>query len=135
MLEVIRTDYVEEEGPFGEFTGYYGMLLDGMQYQYVNGFAYRQPMPVPEDQLPERFALVGSSFGSLVSLAFTLAHPAITSVNAVSSVTRWRPERMTRRSERDTCSSPTISTIRGSSAVPYRASAASAGNQIDQSGR
>jgi phosphohistidine swiveling domain-containing protein len=41
---------------FREFTGYYGMLLDGIQYQYVNGFAYRQPMPVPEDQLPERFA-------------------------------------------------------------------------------
>ena len=41
---------------FREFTGYYGMLLDGMQYQYVNGFAYKQAMPVPEDQLPERFA-------------------------------------------------------------------------------
>jgi rifampicin phosphotransferase len=41
---------------FREFTGYYGMLLDGIQYQYVNGFAYKQPMPVPEDQVPERFA-------------------------------------------------------------------------------
>ena len=56
------TRYWEEMHPepflrgFREFTGYYGMLLDGMQYRYVNGFAYRQPMPVPEDQLPERFA-------------------------------------------------------------------------------
>jgi len=41
---------------FREFTGYYGMLLDGMAYEYVNGFAYKQPRPVSEDQLPERFA-------------------------------------------------------------------------------
>ena len=41
---------------FREFTSYYGMLLDGMQYQYVNGFAYKQAMPVPEDQVPMRFA-------------------------------------------------------------------------------
>jgi rifampicin phosphotransferase len=41
---------------FREFTSYYGMLLDGMQYQYVNGFAYKQTMPVPEDQVPKRFA-------------------------------------------------------------------------------
>ncbi len=41
---------------FREFTSYYGMLLDGMQYQYVNGFAYKQLIPVPEDQVPERFA-------------------------------------------------------------------------------
>lgn len=41
---------------FQEFTGYYGMLLDGMAYQYVNGFAYKQPRPVSEDQIPGRFA-------------------------------------------------------------------------------
>jgi pyruvate,water dikinase len=41
---------------FHEFTSYYGMLLDGMQYRYVNGFCYKQALPVPEDQLPERFA-------------------------------------------------------------------------------
>ena len=41
---------------FREFTGYYGMLLDGMAYGYVNGFSYKQPRPVPEDQLPQRFA-------------------------------------------------------------------------------
>jgi phosphohistidine swiveling domain-containing protein len=41
---------------FQEFTAYYGMLLDGMAYRYVNGFAYKQPRPVSEDQIPERFA-------------------------------------------------------------------------------
>ena len=41
---------------FREFTGYYGMLLDSMNYQYVNGFAYSQKVPVAEDRLPERFA-------------------------------------------------------------------------------
>jgi rifampicin phosphotransferase len=40
---------------FREFTAYYGMLLDSMNYQYVNGFAYRQPQPVAEEELPQRF--------------------------------------------------------------------------------
>jgi len=44
--------------------------------------------------LPERFALVGSSFGSLVSLAFALAHPerlkALVLVSPVASVRRIR---------------------------------------------
>jgi pimeloyl-ACP methyl ester carboxylesterase len=48
----------------------------------------------PDTQLPERFALVGSSFGSLVSLAFTLAHPerlrALVLVSPVASVHRVR---------------------------------------------
>src|SRR4051794_21207484 len=41
---------------FREFTSYYGMLLDGMAYGYVNGFCYKQPRPVSEEQIPERFA-------------------------------------------------------------------------------
>jgi pimeloyl-ACP methyl ester carboxylesterase len=48
----------------------------------------------PSAALPERFALVGSSFGSLVSLAFTLAHPervrALVLVSPVASVHRVR---------------------------------------------
>ena len=48
----------------------------------------------PDTRLPERFALVGSSFGSLVSLAFTLAHPervrALVLVSPVASVHRVR---------------------------------------------
>ena len=48
----------------------------------------------PEARLPERFALLGSSFGSLISLAFTLAHPervkALVLVSPVASVERVR---------------------------------------------
>jgi pyruvate,water dikinase len=41
---------------FGEFTRYYGMLLDRMVYAYVNGFAYKQARPVSDDEVPARFA-------------------------------------------------------------------------------
>jgi pimeloyl-ACP methyl ester carboxylesterase len=48
----------------------------------------------PDAGLPERFALLGSSFGSLVSLAFTLAYPervrALVLVSPVASVQRVR---------------------------------------------
>jgi pimeloyl-ACP methyl ester carboxylesterase len=48
----------------------------------------------PDARLPERFALVGSSFGSLISIAFTLAHPerikALVLVSPVASVQRVR---------------------------------------------
>jgi pimeloyl-ACP methyl ester carboxylesterase len=48
----------------------------------------------PDAQLPERFALVGSSFGSLISIAFALAHPervkALVLVSPVASVHRVR---------------------------------------------
>ncbi len=40
---------------FSEFTAYYGMLLDRIEPGYVNGFAYHQPRPVSEEQIPERF--------------------------------------------------------------------------------
>jgi rifampicin phosphotransferase len=45
--------------PFGrgfrEFTRYYGMLFDSLDYQYVNGFGYRSSRPAPEDEIPQRF--------------------------------------------------------------------------------
>ncbi len=48
----------------------------------------------PDARLPERFALVGSSFGSLVSIAFALEHPervkALVLVSPVASVRRIR---------------------------------------------
>jgi phosphohistidine swiveling domain-containing protein len=39
-----------------EFARYYGMLFDGLETGYVNGFAYNRPAPVPEQEIPERFA-------------------------------------------------------------------------------
>lgn len=40
---------------FREFTRYYGMLLDSLEYAYVNGFAYHAPRPVPPEEAPARF--------------------------------------------------------------------------------
>jgi pyruvate,water dikinase len=47
---------------FSEFTRYYGMLIDGLQMAYVNGFAYRTVAPAPEEQIPERFARADEVF-------------------------------------------------------------------------
>jgi phosphohistidine swiveling domain-containing protein len=55
------TRYWEEMHPgpfkrgFSEFTRYYGLLLDTMEFQYVNGFAYSSQRPVAEDEAPRRF--------------------------------------------------------------------------------
>ncbi len=38
-----------------EFARYYGMLIGGLSYGYVNGLAYMQIVPVPEAEMPERF--------------------------------------------------------------------------------
>lgn len=38
-----------------DFARYYGMLIDGLQIAYINGFAYNQVMPVPDAEIPERF--------------------------------------------------------------------------------
>ncbi len=40
---------------FREFTRYYGMLLDTLEYRYVNGFAYKTVRPVADTEVPERF--------------------------------------------------------------------------------
>ena len=47
------------------FARYYGMLIDGLQMAYVQGFGYNQLMPAPEDQIPERAvgARDGDGFG------------------------------------------------------------------------
>ncbi len=56
------TRYWEEMHPepfargFGEFTRYYGMLIDGLEYAYVNSFCYSRMRPVPDEQVPERLA-------------------------------------------------------------------------------
>jgi rifampicin phosphotransferase len=38
-----------------DFARYYGMLIDGLQTAYLNGFAYNQPKPVPDEEVPQRF--------------------------------------------------------------------------------
>jgi phosphohistidine swiveling domain-containing protein len=38
-----------------DFTRFYGMLLDTLEMQYVNGFAYKTARPVAEDEIPQRF--------------------------------------------------------------------------------
>ena len=39
-----------------EFMAYYGTLIDTMETQYVNGFAYNAMRPAPENEIPQRFA-------------------------------------------------------------------------------
>ena len=39
-----------------EFMSYYGTLIDTMETQYVNGFAYNAMRPAPESEIPQRFA-------------------------------------------------------------------------------
>ena len=39
-----------------DFARFYGMLIDGLQMGYVNGFGYNQVLPAPDAEIPERFA-------------------------------------------------------------------------------
>ncbi len=39
-----------------DFTAYYGMLLGGLQMAYVNGIAYKGARPLPDEEVPARFA-------------------------------------------------------------------------------
>ena len=38
-----------------DFARFYGLLMDGLQSGYVNGFCYRQVVPTPPADFPERF--------------------------------------------------------------------------------
>jgi rifampicin phosphotransferase len=38
-----------------DFARYYGMLIDGLQMSYVEGFGYNQVMPAPDAEIPQRF--------------------------------------------------------------------------------
>ena len=38
------------------FARFYGMLIDGLQIAYVQGFGYNQLLPAPEDQIPRASA-------------------------------------------------------------------------------
>jgi len=37
-----------------DFARFYGFLIDGLQMGYVNGFGYRQVLPVPDAEIPGR---------------------------------------------------------------------------------
>jgi len=39
-----------------EFLSFYGILLDRLAYAYINGFAYKALVPVPDEEVPQRFA-------------------------------------------------------------------------------
>ncbi|MHB8495833.1 MAG: PEP-utilizing enzyme [Casimicrobiaceae bacterium] len=38
-----------------DFARFYGMLIDGLQMAYVNGFGYHQVLPAPDAEIPGRF--------------------------------------------------------------------------------
>src|SRR5438876_1401960 len=55
------TRYFQETHPpafkkgTNDFARFYGLLIDGLQMGYVNGFGYRQVLPVPDAEIPGRF--------------------------------------------------------------------------------
>lgn len=55
------TRYFQETHPpsfkrgTNDFARFYGMLIDGLQISYVNGFGYNQVLPAPDAELPERY--------------------------------------------------------------------------------
>jgi phosphohistidine swiveling domain-containing protein len=40
---------------FREFARYYGMVIDGLETAYINGFAYNTMRPAPDAEIPQRF--------------------------------------------------------------------------------
>ncbi len=54
------TRYFSQTHPAGfkqgtnDFARFYGMLIDGLQSGYVNGFAYNQVVPAPDAEVPAR---------------------------------------------------------------------------------
>src|SRR6202051_4230529 len=55
------TRYFQETQPpsfkkgTNDFARYYGLLIDGLQMSYVNGFGYNQVLPAPDMEIPQRF--------------------------------------------------------------------------------
>jgi len=55
------TRYFQETHPpsfkkgTNDFARFYGLLMDGLQIGYVNGFGYNQVLPAPEAEIPGRF--------------------------------------------------------------------------------
>ncbi|HEY4632122.1 MAG TPA: hypothetical protein VIG96_12505, partial [Blastococcus sp.] len=55
------TRYFQETHPApfktgtSDFARFYGMLIDGLQMGYVEGFGYKQVLSAPDAEIPERF--------------------------------------------------------------------------------
>lgn len=49
-----------------DFARFYGMLIDGLESGYVNGFAYNCIMPAPEAEIPERFKRAEEAFAKKI---------------------------------------------------------------------
>jgi phosphohistidine swiveling domain-containing protein len=47
---------------FSELTAFYGMLIEGLQYEYINGFAYSNMRPVADEEIPRRIERAGEVF-------------------------------------------------------------------------
>jgi len=45
-----------------DFARFYGMLIDGLEMQYVNGFAYNRMVPAPDAEVPQRFERAAQVF-------------------------------------------------------------------------
>jgi len=45
-----------------DFARYYGMLIGGLAMSYVNGFGYKNVLPPPEEEIPQRFARADEIF-------------------------------------------------------------------------
>jgi len=62
------TRYFQETHPASfkrgtnDFARFYGMIIDGLQIAYVNGFGYNQVLPAPDAELPERFQRAEQTF-------------------------------------------------------------------------
>ncbi|MGD9932086.1 MAG: PEP-utilizing enzyme [Dehalococcoidia bacterium] len=62
------TRYFQETHPASfkqgtnDFARFYGMLIDGLQIAYINGFAYNQVVPAPEAEIPARFQRAEETF-------------------------------------------------------------------------
>ena len=49
-----------------DFARFYGLLINGLQMGYVNGFAYRQVLPAPDAEIPQRFQRAEQVFAQKV---------------------------------------------------------------------
>src|SRR5436190_9117812 len=66
------TRYFQETHPpaskkgTNDFARFYGLLSDGIQVGYVNGFCYNQVLPAPDAEIPQRFQRAEQVFAQKV---------------------------------------------------------------------